>query len=110
MQYDAELAERLRGLLARHEGITEKRMFGGICFLLRGNMCLGVVKGDLVVRTGPVGYAAALAEPHARPMDFTGRALKGFVFVGPEGYRSDAALEQWVARAHGFAASLPSKA
>jgi len=84
-------------------------MFGGLSFLLRGNMCCGVVRDDLVVRVGPEEHDKALAEAHARPMDFTGRPLKGLVYVGPGGYGSDEALADWVARGVRFATSLPAK-
>jgi hypothetical protein len=84
-------------------------MFGGIAFMLHGNMCCGVVKDTLMVRVGPEQYAKALAEPHARPMDFTGRPLNGFVYVGPAGYKTEAALRQWLKRATNFVASLPAK-
>ncbi len=109
MAYDEQLADRVRRLLARHNGLTERKMFGGLCFMLHGNMCCGVVRGHLVVRVGPERYAAALAEPHARSMDFTGRPLKGFVYVGPDGYRNDGALADWVQRGVQVAASLASQ-
>jgi len=109
MAYDERLAQRLREVLYRTRGLTEKPMFGGIAFLLRGRMCCGVNGGDLVVRVGPQAYEAALARPHARPMDFTGRALTGFVYVGPRGTARKASLEKWVAEALAFARSLPAK-
>ena len=84
-------------------------MFGGLAFMLNGNMLCGVVRDDLMVRVGPERYEALLAQPHARPMDFTGRALKGLVYIGPAGHRSDAALATWVKRGVDFAASLPPK-
>ena len=77
--------------------------------MLGGNMCCGIVRDDLVVRVDPDSYEKALARPHARPMDFTGRALKSMVYVGPEGCRSDKALEGWIKRGLGFALSLPPK-
>ena len=83
MAYDEYLAERIRKALKRRKGITEKKMFGGICLLLDGNMVGGVVNDDLMVRVGPDGYEDALKQPHARPMDFTGKPLKGMVYVGP---------------------------
>ena len=84
-------------------------MFGGLCFTLRGNMCCGTLKKDLVVRVGLRRYEESLAEPHARPMDFTGKPIKGFVFVGPDGYGTDASLGKWVSWAVDFAKSLPEK-
>lgn len=84
-------------------------MFGGIAFMVRGNMCCGVVKDELMVRVGPDRYEEALARPHARPMDFTGRPMKGMLFVAEPGFRTDEALAQWVALASEYAASLPPK-
>ena len=84
-------------------------MFGGIAFMLNGNMCCGVINDDLMVRVGPDGFEDALARPHARPMDFTGRPMKGFVFVGPEGTRTESTVEQWILRGVAFAGSLPAK-
>jgi hypothetical protein len=107
--HNEALAERVRRALAGKKAVGETRMFGGLCFTLRGNMCCGTLKEDLVVRVGPGRYEKALAEPHARPMDFTGRPLKGFVFVGRKGYKTDAALAKWVRWAVDFAGSLPEK-
>lgn len=104
MAYDEALARRVRRLLAPLPEFSERRMFGGLCFLLAGRMCCGVVGEDLVVRTGPEGHAAALRRPHARPMDFTGRPLRGFVYVAPAGLRSARGLRQWVDRAVAFVA------
>ena len=90
-------------------GRAEIRMFGGLCFTLRGNMCCGTLKDDLVVRVSPERYQQALSEPYARPMDFTGRPLKGFVFVGPGGYKTDASLLKWARWAVDFVGALPEK-
>ena len=109
MAYDEELAERVRRALTPREGLVEKKMFGGIAFMLRGNMCCGIVRNDLMVRVGPERHEEALAQPHARPMDFTGRAMKGMVYVGPEGLRSDADLNAWLRRGVEFAETLPPK-
>ncbi len=109
MAYDEQLAERIRVALARHPGLTERKMFGGIAFMLNGNMCCGIVKDDLMVRVGPQAHDEALAQPHARPMDFAGRPMKGMVYVGPAGLRSDSALAAWVQRGVDFAATLPPK-
>ena len=84
-------------------------MFGGLAFLLGGHMCVGVVGDELMVRVGPHAHEEALRQPHARKMDFTGRPMKGFVYVGREGFESDAGLRRWVARGADFAASLPAK-
>ena len=109
MAYDEKLADRIRNLLARRKGFSERKMFGGISFMLRGNMCCGVNNDDLVVRVGPERYDEALADPHARPMDFTGRPLRGFVFVASGGYRTEKALAKWVRQATDFVESLPAK-
>jgi hypothetical protein len=84
-------------------------MFGGLAFIIRGHMCCGIVGEDLVVRTGPEEYEAALAKPHARHMDFTGRAMRGFVYVAPPGYRSVRDLKSWIQRGLRFVSSLPQK-
>jgi TfoX/Sxy family transcriptional regulator of competence genes len=105
--YDEGLVQRVREHVEAEPGVSEKRMFGGIAFLVNGNMAVGVVKSELMVRVGPDAHAAALREPHARPMDFTKRPMKGFVFVGEAGLEDDAALDAWVRRGVGFAASLP---
>jgi TfoX/Sxy family transcriptional regulator of competence genes len=109
MAYDEGLAERIRERLDEQSGLSEKRMFGGLAFLVGGNMAVGIVKDELMVRVGPAAYDAALAEPHARPMDFTKRPMKGFVFVAPDGFDDDADLSRWLERGLRFAASLPRK-
>ena len=107
--YDERLAERVRGVLAPHRRVVEKKMMGGLCFMHRGHMCCGVTKDQLVVRVGLPPHADALAEPHVRPMDFTGRPLRGFVFVGPAGVRTSRTLERWISRGIAFVGSLPKK-
>lgn len=109
MAYDEILAERIRTILARRKGITERKMFGGLCFMASGNMACGIVKDELMVRVGPDRYEEALAEPHARPMDFTKRPLKGMVYVSTKGIRTDEGLKTWVDRGMKFARSLPAK-
>ena len=109
MAYDEELAERIRRALAGRQGVSEKKMFGGIAFMLRGYMCCGIVGDELMVRVGPGRFQEALAEPHARPMDFTGRPMRGMVYVTPEGCRTDEALKRWVEQGLNFAATLPAK-
>lgn len=101
MAYDAQIAERLRSAMIRvgPDGlIDERKMFGGVALLLDGSMACGVMGFDLVVRTGAAGLAEALQQPHTRPMDFTGKPMKGFVYVAIAGFASDAALDAWVAR------------
>ena len=109
MSYDESIADRVRTALAGRGAVIEKRMFGGLAFLVRGNMCCGVLGSNLVVRVGPVSYPAALKEPHAGEMDFTGRALKGLVYVGKQGIGSQKSLHRWVERGLGFVESLPGK-
>lgn len=107
MTYDEKLSARVRRVLPPSDHIVEKHMFGGIAFLLDGRMFCGVTNKDLMVRVGPDAYEAALARPHVRPMDFTGRPLTGFVFVGPSGSRTDAAVTTWVRQATAFVSALP---
>src|SRR5688572_30036021 len=106
MGYDERLVERLRALLVTRRGVSEKKMFGGVAFLLDGKMFVGVNDADLMVRVGPDAHARALARAHVRPMDFTGRPLTGYVYVAGPGYRG-AALARWVDEAAGFVATLP---
>lgn len=109
MAYDEGLSQRVREILIDQPGVIEKKMFGGLAFMINGNMSVGVVKTDLMVRTGPDGYKDALSQPHSRPMDFTGKPLRGFVFVDEQGYESDEGLGQWVQRGVTHALSLPPK-
>ncbi len=109
MAVDEYLGDRIRAVLASEAGVSERRMFGGIAFMLRGHMCCGIAGNDFMVRVGPGGYQAALAEPHVRPMDFTGRPLKSMVYVSPDGCRSDEALARWVGLGVAFVATLPPK-
>ncbi len=109
MPYDEGLAERLRVVFNERTDIVEKKMFGGIAFMLSGNMCCGVIGNTLMARVGPAQYDAALSEPHVTEMDFTGKAMKGLVYVSPEGLASDEALRYWVGMCESFARSLPAK-
>src|SRR5688500_4687974 len=109
MAYDESLARRVRVFLANQTELSERKMFGGLAFMVRGNMCCGIVGDELMVRVGPEQYAAALAQPHAREMDFTGRPMTGMVMVAAAGLATDEALEQWVRQGVTFASSLPSK-
>ncbi len=108
MPYDTTLANRVRALVAKQRGIAEREMFGGIAFLLEGKMFCGIVKRELMVRVGPERYRTALREPSARPMNFTGRPLLGYVFVQAKGLATERALRSWVERGRSFAASLQS--
>ena len=108
MAYDEKLAARVREAIAGH-GVEERRMFGGLAFLQRGKMCCGVVKDELMVRVGPDGYEAALEEPHVRPMDFTGRPMKGLVYVAGAGLRTRAMLTRWIERGVTAARTQPTR-
>src|SRR5262245_54626966 len=110
MAYSEALAERIRNALARKRGVEEKKMFGGIYFLLYGNLLVGVWKDSLIVRLGPDEGEAALREPHVKEFDITGRAMKGWVLVGPEGVQNDEQLTDWIGRATRFVRTLPAKA
>lgn len=105
MAYDEQLAERIRKSLARRRNITEKKMFGGLSFLQNRKMLCGVLNDLLVARVGPEQAAKLLKKPHARPMDFTGRAMKGFLYVEPAGYQTAAQLSGWLGRCAKFASS-----
>jgi TfoX/Sxy family transcriptional regulator of competence genes len=110
MAYDEELAERVRAQFGDELDVTEKKMFGGIGFLLRGNMAVGVAStSELMVRVGPEGSDDALAQPHTRPFDMSGRPMKGWILVAGEGIADDSDLGAWVQRGIDFAASLPPK-
>ena len=109
MPYDDTLAGRVRGLLKHRKSVSEKRMFGGIAFMLGGKMCCGVIKEDFVARIGAESYPDALRAPHVRPMDFTGRPIKGYVYVGPKAIPTDGELQAWIDRSIAFTASLAEK-
>ena len=109
MPYDEKLAARVRDMLAERSGVKEQKMFGGVGFMLGGNMCCGVHKEDLIVRLSPDDSDENLSDPHARPMDITGRPMKGWLFVSACGTGTEGALKGWVDRASEFAASLPKK-
>ncbi|MDO8145270.1 MULTISPECIES: TfoX/Sxy family protein [unclassified Isoptericola] len=108
MAYDEELADRVRDSLSRWEGLTERRMFGGIAFMLSGNMAAGVLRDALMVRVGPDGYEDALAAG-AAPMSMGHREMRGFVSVGRDELADPATLDAWVARGADHAAALPPK-
>jgi len=109
MAYDLKLAERVRASLQRGESVTERKMFGGLAFMLGGHMCCGVVNNELVLRLGLERALHAPDQPHIRPMDFTGRQLKGFVFVSPKGTDSDEMLRRLIGEAAEYVLSLPTK-
>jgi len=109
MAFDEGLAERLRECTAARMDVQEKRMFGGLCFMVRNHMCVGIVDDTLMARVGPDQYEDCLRLPHAREMDFTGRAMKGMVYVAPEGIENDDELAAWIQRAIDFVTTLPPK-
>lgn len=109
MSYDEHLAARVRGALDERDDVVERKMFGGLAFMVAGHMCCGVTGHDLVLRLGADRADAALGEPHTRPMDFTGRPMKGFVYVSPAGLGTAAELRRWIDRATAFVATLPQK-
>jgi hypothetical protein len=107
--FSEALAERIRQRLARRKNVEEKKMFGGVGFLLNGNLLVGVWKESLVVRLGPDEGEAALLEPHVKEFDITGRPMKGWVLVEPEGVEGDDPLAGWIERATKFVRTLPAK-
>jgi len=106
---DEILAQRIRPLLAGLDGFVEKAMFGGIGFMVQGNMACGVHKGELIVRVGPDRDADSLARPHVRPFDMPGRPMQGWVMIAEPGFAQDLDLEQWVRWGVDYALSLPPK-
>lgn len=109
MAFDEALAERARRALASTVGVAEKRMLGGLCFLVHGHLCAGIVGSTLMVRVGPEGQSDALAQPGVRPMDFTGHPITGMVFVDPPALAADETLAAWVTRGARYTATLPPK-
>ena len=109
MAYDEALAARIRNLLDGTDGLVEKKMFGGLAFLVNGHMACGIVGDDLMVRVGAEAHEAALKKRGARPMDFTGRPMKGMVYVDSNALRRSTSLEAWVKEGLTFARSLPPK-
>ncbi len=110
MAYDEALADRIRDVLADHaDRVREQKMFGGIAFMVDGHMTVGVVKNELMARVGPDGDDGALAQPHARMMDFTGRPMTGFVLVAAPGVASEGDVKAWVDRSLAFTTTLPPK-
>ena len=109
MTYDPKLADRVRQALSGRRDVIEKKMFGGLCFMVRGHMCCGVDAERLMLRVGPENYTEALRRSHAREMDFTGRPLKGFVFVELAGVRTAPLLKAWLAMALAYVTALPQR-
>ena len=109
MAYDQRLAERIRTILSKRSDVDEQKMFGGIAFMIRGHMSCGIVGSSLMVRVDRDDEARLLRTPHARPMDFTGRPMRGFLFVDRPGISTAAALGTWIRRAAAWAESQPPK-
>jgi hypothetical protein len=109
MAFDETLAARIRDALARKRGVEEKKIFSSIGYLLNGNMLVGVWRNSLIVRLGADKYDDALLEPHVRKFNPTGRPMKGWVLVGPEGIENDEQLTAWIGRAMKFVRTLPAK-
>jgi len=109
MPYDETLADRIRKVVRRRKGFVEKKMFGGVGFLLNGNMCVGVWKNSLVVRFDREEHEATLAMERVRPFDITGRVMKGWALIDPEGIASDEMLKYWIELAIGYVRTLPEK-
>ena len=109
MVYDEGLAQRVRVLVNDQPGYQEKKMFGGIGFLIHGNMACGVIRDDLVVRVGAEKYTDSLLKPHVELFDITGRAMTGWVLVKEPGYRNDQDLAKWVSQGLDYALTLPPK-
>jgi TfoX/Sxy family transcriptional regulator of competence genes len=109
MAFDEQLAERIRRQLGNRPDVTEKKMFGGLAFLVKGNMCCGVHGRELIVRLDPEQTAQALSKPHTRAFDLTGRPMKGWILVQPKGLTTQATLSKWVQAGMQYASSLPAK-
>src|SRR4051812_9261753 len=110
MAYDTHAADGIRFLLADRSGVVERKMMGGLVFMVNGHMCVTASgRGGIMVRVGAEAQARALKEPHVKPLTMAGRSMTGFVRVMPEGYRTAAALRKWVERGLDYVATLPSK-
>jgi hypothetical protein len=109
MAFDEGLAHRIRDALHSRHDVEEKKMFGGLCFLVRGHMAFGIVKDELMLRTGPDAYQEALARPHAREMTFTGKPMRGMIYVGVDGFAEDDELRSWLDVGLEFNSSMEAK-
>ncbi len=109
MAYDEQLAKRLSKLIAERNDFREQKMFGGVGFLLRGNMCFGVYQDYLILRLGEDQGSEALKKAHTKPFDITGRAMKGWIMVAPKGIASETSLKKWIMPAIDFVSRLPRK-
>ena len=109
MTFSERTVSQIRRVMQNTPGLTERTLYSGTAFMLQGNMCCGIIEDNLVVRVGPDTYDAALREPHTRPMDFTGRALPGFVYVERAGFANASSLREWIDRGMRFVHTLPPK-
>lgn len=109
MAFDERLGDRIRDLLDEEKGVSERKMFGGLAFMVDGNMSVGIVGDELMVRVGPDAWEKSLAEDHVRVMDFTGKPMRGYVYVDPTGIKTKPKLRKWVTRGVAFARTLPKK-
>lgn len=109
MAYDKALEGRIRGIVDGWEDLAAEKMFGGVCYLHRGNMMCGIWQDSLILRVGLEGFQEALDAPHARPFDVTGRPMAGWVMVAPRGFQRDGDLRAWLEKAHAFTRTLPAK-
>lgn len=106
---DEILVERIRPLMKRRKGYSEQKMFGGVCFMINGNMCVGPWKGSLIVRLARDQHEQTLSVPHAKPMDITGKVMRGWARIEPAGIAADKDLKSWIDKATTYARSLPAK-
>jgi TfoX/Sxy family transcriptional regulator of competence genes len=110
MAYDESTAERVRKLLSARRDVVEKKLMGGLTFMVKDTMCCSVSgKGGILVRVGASAHERMLGEPHVRPVEMAGRTVAGFVRVDPDGYRTDAALKKWIQRGLDFVVTLPAR-
>ena len=109
MPFDAQLAERVSAAVKRRKGYEAKKMFGGMGYLLNGNMCVGIYKEFLILRLGPEATDKALQRPHTKVMDITGKAMNGWIMIKPEGCATEAQVKEWIELAQEFVKTLPAK-
>lgn len=109
MAYDELLANRIRNIFTGRKDVSERKMFGGLCIMIGGHMCCGIVGNVLMARVGPDHYENALKQPNVRLMDFTGKPMRGMIYVNPPGIKTDTQLQKWVTICEAFVFSLPPK-
>lgn len=109
MAYDEGLAQRIREQFQDRQDIKEKKMFGGLCFMVSDHMCCGIIDDNLMARVGPDKYESCLKKDYVREMDFTGKPLRGLVYVAPDGITAESDLKEWIAICTNFVGSLPAK-